>query len=76
MCTDLTPLIRERLNMQDFETCWTIALVRTDATVAREVHFGVFSNSTDAREAMESGRIQVRPDERLELRRIRQFPEA
>ena len=55
-----------------FDAFWTVALVRSGTN--HEVHFGVFSTSSDAREAMESGKVVTREGDSLSLRRIRRFP--
>lgn len=61
---DMTP--------DDMHEYWTVALVENDHS-RQEVHFGVFPQS-QARAAMESGRVTTFPGQHLELRRIRAFP--
>ena len=41
---------------------------------SEEVHFGVFKSVEEAIEAVDSGLVKVLPDEKLSLRRIRDFP--
>ena len=52
---------------------WTVALVRNDGNY-KETHFGVFMGCSEARDALESGKVKTWDDEHLELRRIRVFP--
>ena len=49
---------------------WTVALT----CPSREVIFGVFKSVEEAIEAVDSGLVKVLPDEKLSLRRIRDFP--
>jgi hypothetical protein len=60
--------------LPDYEDFWTIALINRGGRSHREVHFGVFT-LTGAMEAMESGKVTTLDDEKLELRRIRRFPD-
>jgi hypothetical protein len=50
---------------------WTVALVSPEG---RETHFGIFATPTEAREAMNSGKVTVMEGQTLHIRRIRRFP--